>query len=111
MTDKRIVLTTASSADEARKIALHLVEQKLAACVNIVPGIESIYRWQDRVESSPEWLLVIKTTLEKFPSVRLAISELHSYELPECIAVTIDDGSPAYLQWLADSVLKDESTP
>lgn len=111
MTDKRIVLTTASSADEARKIAQHLVEQKLAACVNIVPGVDSIYRWQDRVESSREWLLVIKTTLEKFPSIRLAISELHSYELPECIALTIDDGSPAYLQWIANSTLNHDPAP
>ena len=111
MTDKRIVLTTVSSADEARRIALHPIEQKLAACVNIVPGIESIYRWQDKVESSREWLLVIKTTSEKFPSIRLAISELHSYELPECIALTIDDGSPAYLQWLASSLMKEEPAP
>jgi periplasmic divalent cation tolerance protein len=104
MTDKRIVLTTASSDDEARKVARHLVEQRLAACVNIVPRIESIYRWQGKVESSHEWLLVIKTSVEKFPAVRDAIRDLHSYDLPECIAVSIDDGSTEYLEWLADSV-------
>ncbi|MGA2345367.1 MAG: divalent-cation tolerance protein CutA [Candidatus Sulfotelmatobacter sp.] len=104
MTDKRIVLSTAGSEDEARKLARHLVEHQLAACVNIVPQIESIYRWQGKVESSREWLLLIKTSAERFSAVRDAIRELHSYELPECVVLTIEDGSPDYLQWLADSV-------
>jgi periplasmic divalent cation tolerance protein len=104
MTDKRIVLSTAGSEDEARKIAHHLVEHGLAACVNIVPRIESVYRWQSKVESSQEWLLLIKTSAEKFSAVREAIRELHSYDLPECIAVSIDDGSPEYLAWLDDSL-------
>ena len=104
MTDKRLVLTTAGSAEEARKIARHIVEQRLAACVNIVPKIESVYRWQGKVESSAEWLLLIKTTVEKFPSVRNSIRELHSYDLPECIAIVVEDGSEEYLDWIADSV-------
>jgi periplasmic divalent cation tolerance protein len=104
MTDKRIVLATAGSEAEARKIAQHLVENRLAACVNIIPNVESIYRWQDKVESSREWLLVVKSTAEKFTAVRDAIRELHSYELPECIAISIDEGSPQYLQWLGDSL-------
>lgn len=104
MTDQRIVLTTAGSEDEARKIARHLVERQLAACVNIVPRIESIYRWQGKVESAQEWLLLIKTTKAGFSAVREAIRSLHSYDLPECIAVEIDDGTPEYLQWMADSV-------
>jgi periplasmic divalent cation tolerance protein len=108
MTDKRIVLSTAGSEDEARKIALHLVEHQLAACVNIVPHIESIYRWQGNVESNREWLLLIKTTAERFPAVRDAVRKLHSYELPECIAITIEDGSLEYLQWLRSSLIKDE---
>jgi periplasmic divalent cation tolerance protein len=108
MTDKRIVLSTASSEEEARKIALYLVEQRLAACVNIVPGIESIYRWKENVESSQEWLLLIKTSAESFPQVRDAIRELHSYELPECVALSIEEGSPEYLQWLAYSLVKDD---
>ena len=104
MTDKRIVLTTAGSAEEAEKIARYIVEQRLAACVNIVPKIESVYRWRGKVESSAEWLLLIKTTVDKFPNVRSAIRELHSYDLPECIAIVVDDGSEEYLDWIADSV-------
>ena len=104
MTDKRIVLSTASSEEEARKIAHALVDRQLAACVNIVPQIESVYRWQGKVESAREWLLLIKTSAEKFSAVRDALCELHSYDLPECIAIAIEDGSPDYLQWIADSV-------
>jgi periplasmic divalent cation tolerance protein len=104
MTDKRIVLCTAGSEEEARKIARHLMERELAACVNVVPQIESIYRWEGKVESSQEWLLVIKTTAERFPAVRDAIRELHSYELPECIAISIDDGAADYLDWIENSV-------
>jgi periplasmic divalent cation tolerance protein len=69
-----------------------------------LPGIESIYRWQGKVESNREWLLLIKTTADRFASVRDAISELHSYDLPECIALSIEDGSSEYLEWLADSL-------
>jgi len=72
--------------------------------VNIVPQIESVYRWEGKIESSRECLLVIKTTSERFPSVCATIKELHSYELPECIALAVDDGSPAYLQWIDESV-------
>jgi periplasmic divalent cation tolerance protein len=104
MTDKRIVLTTAGSRDEARKIARHLVESQLAACVNILPQVESIYRWQGKVESASEWLLLIKTTAARFPEVRDAIRALHSYDLPECIELSIEEGSELYLKWLADSV-------
>ena len=85
MTDKRIVLSTVGSEEEARKIAHHLVEQQLAACVNIVPKIESVYRWQGKVESNREYLLLIKTSSEKFPQVRDAMRELHSYECPSAL--------------------------
>ncbi len=108
MTDKRIVLSTAGSEEEARKIARHLVENHFAACVNIIPRIESIYRWQGKVESSREWLLLIKTSAERFPEVRDAIRDLHSYELPECIAIGIEEGSLEYLQWFAYSLVKEE---
>jgi periplasmic divalent cation tolerance protein len=104
MTDKRIVLSTAGSEEEARKIARHLVDHQLAACVNIIPQVQSIYRWQGKVEESREWLLLIKTTAARFSHVREAIDELHSYDLPECIALSIDDGSAAYLDWIAQSI-------
>ncbi len=109
MTDKRIVLSTAGSQEEARKIAQHLVEGQLAACVNIVPRIESIYRWQGKLESSREWLLIIKTTADRFGSVRAAIVEIHSYDLPECIALAIEDGSTEYLDWIGECVAADSS--
>lgn len=110
MTDKRIVLSTAGSEEEARKIARHLVGQQLAACVNLVPQVESIYRWQGKMESSREWLLLIKTTADRFPAIRDALRELHSYDLPECISVSIDDGSTEYLHWLADALGGDTAT-
>ena len=104
MTDKRIVLTTAASEEEARKIARQLVERRIAACVNLVPKITSIYRWQGNIDEAQEWLLIVKTTAAAFGQVREAIAELHSYELPECVSLAIEDGSPAYLQWIAESV-------
>lgn len=104
MTDKRIVLTTAGSRDEAQKIASALVGRQLAACVNIVPGVDSIYRWQGKVEAAHECLLVIKTTAEKFAAVRDAIRELHSYDLPECVCLAIEEGSPEYLRWMEDEM-------
>ncbi len=109
MTDKRIVLTTTASQEEAGKIARHLVERRLAACVNVVPQVASIYRWQGKIEEAPEWLLIVKTTAAAFGQVRQAIAELHSYELPECICLPIEDGSPTYLQWIAESVSAGES--
>ncbi len=104
MTGKLLVLTTAGSDEEAHKIAHALVERRLAACVNIVPRIHSVYRWQGKVESADEFLLIIKTTRDREESVRSAIKELHSYELPECIVIGIDGGSKEYLDWLSASV-------
>jgi periplasmic divalent cation tolerance protein len=104
MTDKRIVLSTAGSQEEARKIARTLVDRRLAACVNIVPGAESVYRWQGRVETSGEWLLVMKTTTAAFPALRDALRELHSYEVPECLMLAVEDGAAAYLEWIGESV-------
>jgi periplasmic divalent cation tolerance protein len=104
MTDKLLVLSTAASEAEARKIAQALVERKLAACVNIVPKIVSVYKWQGRVESADEHLLIIKTTRKCGEKVMTAVRELHSYELPECLAIAVDSGSQEYLRWLAESV-------
>src|SRR5271166_3607915 len=104
MTDKRLILTTAGSEKEAQTIARSLVERRLAACVNIIPQVSSIYRWEGKVEEAREWLLIVKTTAAAFEKVRDAISELHSYELPECICLAIEDGSSGYLQWITASV-------
>jgi periplasmic divalent cation tolerance protein len=104
MTDTRVVLTTASSQEEARKLANALVERRLAACVNILPKIDSIYRWKDKVEEAQEFLLLIKTTQSAITRLCEAIRELHSYELPECIAIPIEEGSTPYLKWIHDSI-------
>jgi periplasmic divalent cation tolerance protein len=101
MTTMCVVLTTAGSSDEAKRIARALVERRVASCVNIVPGVESVYRWKGQVESAEEWLLVIKTRSQRFEEVRAAIEELHSYDLPECIMLEIAEGDKAYLDWLA----------
>ena len=104
MTNKRLVLTTAASLEESKKIARQLVDRRLAACVNIIPKIESVYRWEGKVEEAEEFLLLVKTTEDARPRVQEAIQQLHSYDLPECIALSIDEGSPAYLKWMDDSV-------
>ena len=104
MTKKRLVLTTASSQEEARTIAQALIERRLAACINIVPQVESIYRWKDKIETATEWLLIIKTTSDAFDRVRDVLKELHPYEVPECIEIAIEDGSAPYLDWIENSV-------
>jgi len=104
MSDKKIVLTTAGSREEAEKLASALVGRRLAACVNIVGPMHSVYRWQDKVESAAEHLLIVKTTAALFESVAQAIRELHSYELPECIQLPIEGGSAEYLEWIEKSV-------
>jgi periplasmic divalent cation tolerance protein len=103
MTDKKIVLTTTATREDAGKIARALVERRLAACVNLVP-IESVYRWKDAVESAEEWLLVIKTTAAAYDHVHAAIKELHTYDLPECVLLPIESGSEEYLAWIGESV-------
>jgi periplasmic divalent cation tolerance protein len=104
MTDKVLVLTTAGSEEEALKIATGLVERRLAACVNIVPRIQSVYRWKGNVESAEEFLLIIKTTKVRSAEAQAAIRELHSYDLPECIVILMEDGSADYLKWVEESV-------
>src|SRR4051794_18118948 len=104
MSDCRVVLTTTGSHEEAKKIANTLVKIKLAACVNIVPNVESVYRFQGKLETSGEFLLIIKTTADAFERVRDAIKNLHSYDLPECIAIKISDGSTQCLDWIKAEV-------
>jgi len=100
MTDKIIVVSTCETEDEARKVARHLVEQRLAACVNILPGARSIYRWQQKVEETGEIMLVIKSSRELFPTLREELARLHSYQVPEVVALSIIDGSSSYLDWM-----------
>ena len=95
-----LCLSTCPDAETAARIARTLVEERLAACVNRVPGIQSIYRWQGEINDDAEVLLVIKTTRERFGALRARLSELHPYEVPELIALEIADGLPAYLDWL-----------
>ena len=109
MTDKIIVLTTCSSEAEASEIALYLVEQRLAACVNILPRAQSIYRWKEKIEESTECLMVIKSRRDLFTSLRHQIQKLHSYEVPEVIAVPVVDGSETYLGWLDGQLANPES--
>jgi periplasmic divalent cation tolerance protein len=96
------ITTAAGSRDEADRIATTLVDRRLAACVQIVGPVRSVYRWQGAIEHSEEWLCQIKTTDVLFAAVEGAIREVHSYDCPEIIATPIVDGSEAYLKWLAE---------
>jgi periplasmic divalent cation tolerance protein len=100
VTDKIVVLSACDSEEGAAVLARALVEQRLAGCVNIVPGARSIYRWQGKIEDAGEWLLIIKSRRDLFERLRDAIVEAHSYEVPEVIALPVVDGSPTYLAWL-----------
>ena len=107
MTDKIVVYNTCASAEEAEKIARRLVEARLAACVSVVPGLRSFYRWHGAIEDSTEWLLIIKTSRGRFSELRAELERLHSYEVPELIALPIVDGSPDYLNWLDAEIRND----
>ena len=98
------MLSTCPDPETARGLAADLVENRLAACVNIVPGLTSVYRWEGRTEESPECLMLIKTSEESVARLRDRIVELHPYELPEVVAVPVVDGLPAYLDWVTGSV-------
>lgn len=107
-TSYQIVLSTCPDAATARTIATALVEKGLAACVNIVPGIESVYRWQGRLEQGSELLLIIKTKVECYTELEQTLVALHPYELPEVIAVPLSTGLPAYLEWIDTSLTQTE---
>ena len=100
----RVALTTVVSLDEGRRMARALVERRLAACVNLVPNLTSVYRWQGAVEEAEEVLLVMKTTEDQLGALEAAVRELHSYEVPEFLALRVEAASQPYLEWLLDSV-------
>jgi periplasmic divalent cation tolerance protein len=101
-----IVLVTTPNTAEASKIANALVAERLAACVNVVPWIESYYRWEGEVTRDSETLLIIKTTNDRYPELERRVKDLHSYSTPEVIALEIERGSEEYLSWLRQSVLE-----
>lgn len=100
MTDKIVILSACESEEEAAKLARHLVEKRVAACVTIVPGARSFYRWQGELEDTPEWLLIIKSRRDLFAALRGEIGKIHSYEVPEMLALPVVEGSESYLAWL-----------
>ncbi len=104
MTDKIIVFVTSESREQAEKIAQSVVTGKLAACVNVLPGVRSCYVWEGKLTWSEEVLLLIKTTRGRFGQLRDRIKELHSYEVPEIVSVTIEEGFDKYIDWIDCSV-------
>jgi periplasmic divalent cation tolerance protein len=99
-----VVLITTSSEEDASRIADALVGERLAACVNIVPAVRSVYRWQDRIERAQECLLIVKSTDEALTALTARVKALHSYTVPEILAVPVSGGSGDYLDWLTAQV-------
>ena len=104
MTDKIVVFSTCATEEEAGRIARNLVEMRLAACVNVLPGIRSFYRWKGAVEEADEYMLVIKSSRGLFDRLRVELEKAHTYEVPEAVAVGILAGAPNYLAWVDQSV-------
>jgi periplasmic divalent cation tolerance protein len=109
MTEQIVVLSTCSSAAEAERLAHLLVEQRLAACVSVVPGVRSFYRWQGSVDCSTEWLLLVKSSRSLFAALTTALEQAHSYEVPEVLALPVVEGAANYLNWLASGLRSPES--
>ncbi|MBI4461013.1 MAG: divalent-cation tolerance protein CutA [Acidobacteria bacterium] len=103
MTDKIIVLMTGKNVRECKRLAQHLLEKRLIACANLVP-VNSLYHWKGRVEEQKEYLMVLKSTRELFSALRMEVEKLHTYSVPEVIALPIVDGAPNYLNWIAETV-------
>jgi periplasmic divalent cation tolerance protein len=104
MTGTRLILVTTPQRAEAKRIAHALVEERLAACVNLIGGVHSVYRWNDAVETADEVLLLIKTREETVDAVRTRVHQLHSYEVPEFLVLDVSGGSENYLAWIGSSV-------
>lgn len=105
MTDKIVVLSTCASPEEARRIAGELIAQRLAACVNLLPAVRSIYHWKGAVEEGEETLMMVKSTRPLFEQLKAAIARLHSYEVPEIIVLPIVDGAAPYLAWMDNELV------
>ncbi|MCJ7782790.1 MAG: divalent-cation tolerance protein CutA [Desulfobacterales bacterium] len=103
MSDPIVVLVTCGSEEEALKIANILVEGHLAACVNLVAPIRSVYRWEGKIWDEKEWLLIIKTQKHRFEELEKKVKSLHSYSVPEIISLSITEGSSAYLNWIREN--------
>jgi periplasmic divalent cation tolerance protein len=104
MTDKIVVLSTCASPEEAEKLARLLVDQHLAACVNVIPRMRSFYRWKGAVESAEECLLVVKSSRALFAPLCAALEKAHSYEVPEVLALPVVEGAANYLSWLHSNI-------
>jgi periplasmic divalent cation tolerance protein len=104
VSDRLVVFSTVGSADDAERIAQALVERGLAACVNILPGVISVYRWKGAVHRETELLLVIKTRAERLPLLKETLTAMHPYDVPEALALPVEDGLAPYLAWLDDAV-------
>ena len=102
MTDLVIVLTTVADDERAEQLARRLVDERLAACVNLHSPMVSMYRWQGKIERDTERQMVIKTTRDRVPALEARITQLHAYELPEFLVVSVDEGSAAYLKWVKE---------
>jgi periplasmic divalent cation tolerance protein len=107
----RIVLTTAASHDEAARLAATFVEERLATCATLIPGVESVYRWEGQVETAAETLLMLKTGIDQLAALEARLRELHSYQVPEFLVLNVESGSHAYLEWLLSSLRKPEQPP
>lgn len=109
MTDLLLILTTTDSERLSLRIASSLVERRLAACVNIVKSVRSIYRWKDKIHDDEEYVLLIKTVRSAFEEVRRTIRELHTYELPDIIALAVEEGDPSVIEWVSGCVRRADS--
>jgi periplasmic divalent cation tolerance protein len=108
MEEAFMVLSTFGNADEARTVCRQIVEERLAACANLLPGVESIYHWEGAMQTSTEIMVIFKTTASKLGMLEARLQELHSYQVPEVIALRLHGGAEAYLRWIGENVEKSD---
>ena len=108
---KIVVLCTIGSAEDAERLARAVVERGLAACVSVVPGVTSVYRWKGEIARDAEWLLVMKTSAARFEALREAVVELHPYDVPEVVGLPIEHAHAPYLEWIDESVAESTEPP